>query len=121
MKAGRLRHRGTFQKPGPRIDDGAAGGSAPYVNVAEVYASIEPLTGRELFQAGQFDPRLSHRVGTRYIQGVKPSWRFVYGDVNKLNSDNESERPRVFDIKSVADIEERHRELELMCEELVTW
>ncbi len=107
LRAGQLRHQVMIQKLGARVDDNAGGGSIPWEDVKEVWASIEPLTGRELFLVGQFNPSLTHRVRIRYIDGVHPSWRIVYGT-------------RVFDIKSVADIEERHREIEMMCEELVT-
>jgi SPP1 family predicted phage head-tail adaptor len=100
-----LRHEVTIQQPGTRVDDGYGGGSVVDSNVATVWAAIEPLTGNELFQAGQFNPSLSHRVRIRYYPGIRPSWKVKYGT-------------RTFDIKSVADVDERHREVVLMCEEL---
>lgn len=109
MRAGQLRHRVDLQEQGPRVSDGAGGGSAPFVTYAEnVPAAIEPLAGREFLQAEQFDVRVTHRVRIRYRAGVRPSHKVIYGS-------------REFDIKSVIDFEERHRELELMSEELVTW
>lgn len=108
MRAGLLRHKVTLQKLGERVDDGAGGGSIPFEDVADVWAHIHPLAGSELLRAGQFDATLSHRISIRYYPGIHPSWRVKYGT-------------RVFDIKSVADLDERHREIELMCEELVTW
>lgn len=110
MQSGKLRHRGTIQRQGARVDDGTGGGSIPWNDLyADIPASVEPLSGNELLRAEQFESTLTHRVRTRFYQGVRPSDRFVY------------ESTRVFDIKHVIDPEERHRELELMCEELVTW
>lgn len=108
LRAGTLRHSVQLQQLGTRVDDGYAGGSIPFTDVATVWAAIEPLEGFEKLEAGQFDASLSHRIRIRYYPGVRPNWRVVYGT-------------RVFDIKSIADLEERHREMELMCEELVTW
>jgi SPP1 family predicted phage head-tail adaptor len=103
-----------LQKQGERIDDGTGGGSIPFEDVVKVHASIEPLSGNELLRAEQFEASLTHRVRTRYYPGVKPHWRIRYDD-------DRADITRVFDIKSVIDPEERHRELELMCEELVSW
>lgn len=108
MRAGQLRHKVTLQDLGARVDDGYGGGTIPVVDVAEVWASIEPLTGEERLAAGQFDTSITHRIRIRYYAGIRPSWQIAFGT-------------RVFDIKSVADKFERHIEMELMCEELVTW
>lgn len=108
MQPGKLRHLVTLQQLGARVDDDMGGGSIPFTDVAQLWASIEPLSGRELLQAGQLDDRMTHRVRMRYYAGIRPSWRIAY-------------ESRVFDIKSIADKEERHIELELMCEELITW
>lgn len=109
MRTGKLRHRVTLQQLGARVDDGTGGGSIPYIDAYEnVAASVEPLEGNELLRAEQFESTLTHRVRTRYYAGVRPHWRIQYGS-------------RVFDIKHVIDPEERHRELEMMCQELVTW
>lgn len=107
MRAGELRHQVTLQKLGTRVEDGYGGGSIPQTDVATVWAAIEPLTGNELLRAtGQFESVIDTRIRIRYYPGVKPEWRVKYGT-------------RVFDIKSVADLEERHREMELMCEEVI--
>lgn len=108
MRAGELRHKVTLQDLGTRVDDGYGGGTIPLVEVADVWASIEPLTGHERLQAGQFDTSITHRIRIRYYAAIRPHWQVRFGT-------------RVFDIKSVADKYERHREVELMCEELITW
>ena len=115
MRVGKLRYRGKIQKMGTREDDGTGGGSIPWDDVyTDVPASIEPLSGNELLRAEQFEASMTHRVRTRYYPNVRPSYRFTFRD-------EAAERERVLDIKTVIDPEERHRELELMCEELVTW
>jgi SPP1 family predicted phage head-tail adaptor len=113
MRAGSLRHPVTLQKLGTRVDDGMGGGAIPFEDVVELRASIEPLSGREQLLAGQMEAELTHRIRIRFYPGVKPHWRIVYNDL--LNG------TRVFDIDSVINPEEKHRELELMCTELVDW
>jgi SPP1 family predicted phage head-tail adaptor len=108
MRAGQLRHKVVIEKPGTRVDDTMGGGTLPFETHAEVYASIEPLTGNELLRGGQLESTLTHRIRTRYVAGVRPSYQVRSGS-------------RVFDIDRVIDPEERHRELELICTEQVTW
>jgi SPP1 family predicted phage head-tail adaptor len=113
LRAGSLRHRVTLQSLGTRTDDGMGGGSILPVDEATLNASIEPLSGEERLEAGQLETALTHRIRTRFIPGVKPHWRVRY--IDRYAGE------RVFDIDSVIDPEERHRELELMCTELVSW
>jgi SPP1 family predicted phage head-tail adaptor len=113
LRAGQLRHRVTLQSLGTRTDDGYGGGSILFTDEVTLNASIEPLSGEERLEAGQLESALTHRIRTRFYAGVKPHWRVKYIDKHAGE--------RVFDIDSVMDPEERHRELELMCTELVTW
>ncbi len=108
IRAGSLRHEVVLQRPGTRVDDGMGGGSVTDADLATVWASIEPLTGDELFQAGQFDPRVNYRITIRYYAGIHPSDKVKFGT-------------RMFDIHTVANVDERNRMIVLMCEELVTW
>lgn len=81
------------------------GSSRPFwKKFAEVRASVEPLQGREYF-SGPFQMGENIvRVRIRYIEGVTRKMRIRYGN-------------RVFDIYSVIDSMESHRELQLMCKE----
>ena len=81
------------------------GSSRPFwKKFAEVRASVEPLQGREYF-SGPFQMGENIvRVRIRYIEGVTRKMRIKYGN-------------RVFDIYSVIDSMESHRELQLMCKE----
>ena len=81
------------------------GSSRPFwKKFAEVRASVEPLQGREYF-SGPFQMGENIvRVRIRYIEGVTRKMHIRYGN-------------RVFDIYSVIDSMESHRELQLMCKE----
>lgn len=73
-------------------------------NVVEVRASIEPLQGREYF-SGPFQMGENIiRIRIRYQEGITNKMRVKYGK-------------RLFDIYSVIDSKESHRELQLMCKE----
>jgi SPP1 family predicted phage head-tail adaptor len=113
LRAGQLRHRVTLQSLGTRTDDGYGGGSILFTDEVTLNASIEPLSGEELLLAGQEESSLTHRIRTRFYAGVAPHWRVKYEDRYRGT--------RMFDIDTIIDPEERHRELELMCTELVTW
>ena len=73
-------------------------------DVVTVWASIEPIQGREYVLLQNTQSELTTRIQIRYRPGIKPSMRALYGS-------------RVFDIQSVIDYEERHIDLQLMCVE----
>lgn len=81
------------------------GNSIPiWKNVTTVRASVEPLQGREYF-SGPFQMGENIiRVRIRYLEGITNKMRIKYGK-------------RLFDIYSVIDSMESHRELQLMCKE----
>lgn len=105
MKPGNLRHRITIQQL-TRYDDNAGGYTETWNAVAIVWADVYPLKGQERYDAQQVLASLSHRVTIRYRAGVEPSMRLQYGN-------------RTLNIESTIDPEERHRELILMCSEVV--
>jgi SPP1 family predicted phage head-tail adaptor len=72
---------------------------------ATVWAAVEPLSGREYWQAQEMASETSIRVRIRYRAGLVPTMRVVYG-------------ARHFEILSIIDLEEGHREMQLMCREL---
>jgi SPP1 family predicted phage head-tail adaptor len=74
------------------------------INCAPIMASVRPLAGREYFAAQQVQASVSHEVRLRWMPDVLPSDRIRYGE-------------RVFDIKSVLNIDEANRELVIMCTE----
>lgn len=104
MRAGRLRHRVDIEEfaQNKSTDTGAV--TEAWATVATVWASVEPLKGREFIEASQVQSNLSHRVRMRYRPGVTTSHRLVHNG-------------RALNIVSVANLEERNIELEIMCME----
>ncbi len=103
MQAGKLRYLVTVQQP----TDTPNSFGEPVITWAALvrtHASIEPLSGRELWNAQQVQAQVTHRVRLRYYPGVMAKMRVSYGS-------------RYLNIESVIDPEERHRELELLCTE----
>lgn len=77
-----------------------------FVPFHKCWARVHPLSGTERFDAQQIQSELSHRVEIRYYPGIMPQMKIKYGD-------------RQFNIESVIDLEEQHREMYLNCSEVV--
>ena len=106
LQPGALRHTVSIEKP---VETTNAYGEREVTWVAhksDWRASIEPLAGRELWQAQQVQADVSHRVRIRYVAGVTPRMRIVFGT-------------RTFQISSITNTEERNVELVLLCREAV--
>lgn len=103
MRAGKLRHRVTVERPQEAA--GAYGeAQVSWEPMATVWASVEPVSGREFFAAAQVQTDITHRVRMRYLAGVTPKHRIRFGE-------------RLLDVRLVRNIEERNAELELLCVE----
>lgn len=74
--------------------------------ITQWWAAIKPISGREYFNASGERAEVTHEIGMRYGVDVRPRDRVVYGS-------------RVFNVRSVLNIEERNRHLKLMCSEHV--
>lgn len=103
MQAGRLRHRVTIQNA---VEARNAYGEAikTWSTVATVYASVEPIRGREMFDAEQVQSEVTHRVRLRYRPGLTSQMRLLFNG-------------RMFEIQTVINVNERNREVQLMCKE----
>lgn len=107
MRAGTLRHTVTLQSPGGTKD---AFGSrlTTWDDVADVPASVEPISGREQFLAAQRQATTSHIVTIRYgdtWSDIDATWRIKFG-------------ARVFTIDAPPrNTEERNKEIILTCTE----
>lgn len=106
MRAGKLRHKITLQMPaGTR--DAVGERTTTWAHVWSTRASIMPLKVAERFISSQMQSSVTHKIGLLYsseISAIDNSWRVVFGS-------------RIFTIDGVRDIEERHRNLELLCTE----
>lgn len=109
MKAGNLRHYITIQN---RTETDNAYGEREWVfaDWQSMWASVEPISGREFFQVAQIESSISARIRIRYYPGITPKMRVkhAYGWEGEEITD-------YYDIESVIHINERLREMHLMC------
>lgn len=75
-------------------------------NVATVWASIKPISGREYFAAEAVNSDVTHKVIMRYRADITADMRVKYGD-------------RYFTINSVINANESGISTQLMCRELI--
>lgn len=99
----RLRQRLTLQEE-VHAADGAGGYVRSWQNVADLWAEIQTISGREHLRAGQLQSEVSHRVIMRYRSGVMAGMRLLYDS-------------RAFNIRYVINVEERKEQLEMLVEE----
>lgn len=103
MQAGQLRHRVSVEASTETRD--AHGGPIRTWAASEVvWAAVRPLAGRELIEAQQVQPRVTHRVTMRYLPSLTASKRIIYGD-------------RTFEIQAVMHTDERGHETIALCME----
>lgn len=77
LAAGRLRHRIVIQEP--VIDQDSSGELTTFwVDVAETWAAIEPLSVREFIAAQQMQSAVSARITIRYRDGLTPQMRILH-------------------------------------------
>lgn len=107
MQAGQLRHRLALQSPSETIVRGEA--VVTWNTVATRWAKIEALQGRELWNARQVQPDITHRIELRFETGIAltSKWRLLLAGT------------RVLEILAVRRPEERAINWLLDCKELV--
>ena len=105
MQAGKLRHHLEVQAA-TETRDAHGGVTRDWRTVDMRWAAVEPLTGRELFEAQQVQGRATVRVRMRPYGDLTPSHRLKFGD-------------RVLNIDSIQNIDERDREMEVLCVEAI--
>lgn len=86
-----------------------------YLDWQEVWAAIEPLTGREFFAAQQISADISTRIRIRALDGVNRKMRVLY--TRKAGSPTEID---YYEIDSVIPVLENNREVYLMCRKIDT-
>lgn len=107
MQAGTLRSRVALQAPVEARDD-IGGVHQDWQTVIDVWAGIEPLRAKELFEAQSIEARLSHRLTLRAYAALEARWRIL-----------EMSTGRVFQVYSVRDLHERHRTTEVLAMEII--
>lgn len=106
MNAGELRHPIVIQTRATTVDS-YGGQETTWTNFASLFAAVEPLSGRELLNAQSFRSGVTTRIRSRYVPDVNAAMRVVYGS-------------RVFEIAAVLNVNERGREMHLICSEGMT-
>ena len=103
MRAGRLKHRVTIEKPELSKDEFGQP-TKTWVTVCSTRAAIDPISGKEFFAAQQINNSINYKITIRYRPGIKSQFRVKYQD-------------RLFEIHAPLNPKEANRELLLMCEE----
>lgn len=111
MRTGRLRHRIIIQQ---RTETQGTTGEVTWTwsEFATVWASIEPLAGRQFFAAQQVQTAISTQIRIRHREGITAKMRVLF------TPDNSNPTAiKYYDIEAVIPIQERDREILLMCTE----
>lgn len=100
---GELRERVTIEQA-TRVADGVGGAAASWNERATVWASVAPLSGREMPTGERVEVHQSYRITIRYRDDVTTAMRAIWAG-------------RTLNIRSVADADGRRRWLTLHVEE----
>ena len=105
MKAGALRHYITIEQSTESFD---ANGELvnTWADYVSLWASIEPLVGREYFTAKQFSAETTGKLRMRYFAGITAKMRIKFGT-------------RYFNITGISNIEERNKEIVIYYQEVI--
>jgi len=104
MMAGKLNKPIVIQSK-TTTTDSYGGPVTSWTTFASTWAEVKPMRGRELIAAQAAHSEVTTRFYTRYVAGIVPSMRIVYGG-------------NVFNIFSVIDTNEAHRELQIMAKQM---
>lgn len=105
MEIGTLRHRVTIEDF-TVVQDAFGEEVKTWQTFATRWGSVEPLRGRERWNAQQVHAEVTHRVTMRWLSGLSPTMRVVHDGRN-------------LDIDSIINPDERREMVELMCIERV--
>lgn len=106
MRSGPLRHRITLQNRTSSKDEFGQLVET-WADLATVWGSVEPISGRELLSAQQTLGEVTHRIRTRYCAGITAATRILFNG-------------RIFDIESVINDKEKNAHIEIMAKEGTT-
>jgi len=104
MEAGPRRHRVTIERLGAPTQNSYGEPVETWEEMTTRWAEVEPLEGREYFQAQQTQTAVDHRIRVLYDPEaalITPLMRVRHG-------------AKTLDIQSVINLEERNVELHLM-------
>lgn len=101
MRAGDLRRQMVLQSRTPTLTENGQE-AYTWTTVANVWASIRPLGGRELEMARAVQSESTHIIEIRYRENINAKMRLTYGG-------------KIYNITGTTDVDMRHRTLELTC------
>lgn len=78
LAAGRLRQWVMLQKPIYQQDPDTGDMVPTWVDVADVWAALEPLSAREFVASQALQSQVSARITIRYRSDVDATWRILY-------------------------------------------
>jgi SPP1 family predicted phage head-tail adaptor len=104
MQAGRLRHRVSVQEYVTTQDSETGSVSEAWATMAEMWAEVKALSGREFVAAQTPTPGVTTRITIRHLDNVDASKRIQHGDT-------------IYNIKAVLPDPTFKRHLTLMCEQ----
>ncbi|MEM5297655.1 phage head closure protein [Burkholderia sp. JPY481] len=81
IKAGPLIHRITIQRPVVDQDESGTPFVREWQEVAEVWAGIEPLSGREWLASAEFRSDVTTRIRIRWREDIDASMRVLHHGV----------------------------------------
>lgn len=105
MRAGRLDQKIRIEKS-TETKDVVGGPVITWNTLATVFASVEPISGRELLSADQLQAEATIRVRCRYVPNVTTECRIVH-------------KGRIIDIVFLQNIREGRAKYEILCSESV--
>lgn len=105
MSPGQLNKKVQIASDG-QVSNGSGGFENGLVPVKTVWANIDPLGGREFYEAQAANASVTHKITIRYWSGLKRSHVFSYKD-------------RVFEIQYIINVNEADRFMEIQALERV--
>lgn len=102
MQAGRMRHRVEIEKLVVLSDKITGGLVKTWQPLATVWAAVEPLRGREFFEAQALQSETTTRIRIRARKGVDAKCRVKHGDT-------------IYNVISVINVRMIGDEMQLMC------
>ena len=99
VHAGELRHRAVFLQKQVQVKSGVS--TTHWITVFTCWCKVEPLSGREFWQAAAVNRENEVRFTTRYRNDVLPTMRILL-------------EGKLYDITSVLDVDSRNSRLEIL-------
>lgn len=107
IEIGKLNKRITFQKLDMSATDSMGQTKPQWVNLKPVWASFRPVRGYEADEAARkFREERTYKATIRYRPGISSDMRILF-------------KGRLFEIKSVVNVNEANYKLEIECTEYV--